>query len=81
MHKVYILKSLKDQNRTYIGITENIDKRLKEHNAENNTGYSKTYAPWRLETYIAFSDKKLAIKFEEYLKAGSGQAFLKRRLI
>ena len=36
--------------------------------------------PWRLKTYIAFSDEAQAIAFEKYLKSGSGRAFAKKRL-
>jgi len=80
MYTVYILKSLKDLSRHYIGITVNLEKRLKEHNARQSV-YSSIYAPWELETYIVFKDKKLAKDFENYLKRGSGSAFLKKRLI
>ena len=80
MHIVYILISLKDPNRYYIGLTQDLQKRLKEHNV-SEAGYSKRYAPWKIETYTTFNNKDLAEKFEKYLKAGSGQAFLKKRLI
>lgn len=80
MHIVYILISEKDPNRYYIGITQDLQKRLKKHNAFENY-YSKRYAPWKLETYITFNNKDLAEKFEKYLKIGSGQAFLKKHLI
>lgn len=80
MHIVYILKSAKDPKRCYIGITQNLDRRLREHNSEG-AGYSKRYAPWELETYITFRNQFLAEEFEQYLKSGSGHAFLKRRLI
>ena len=53
---------------------------LKYHNAETK-GYSKAFAPWKIETYITFNDKSLALRFEQYLKEGSGQAFLKKRLL
>jgi hypothetical protein len=38
------------------------------------------YAPWRLKTYIAFSDAQRALVFEKYLKSASGRAFAKKRL-
>lgn len=66
--------------RCYIGITQNLTKRLKEHNNEKEV-YSKRYAPWKLETYITFTNKRRAEEFESYLKSGSGNAFLKKRLI
>ena len=80
MYVVYILISLKDSKRYYIGLTQDLQKRLKEHNA-SEAGYSKRYVPWKVETYITFDNKNLAEKFEKYLKVGSGQAFLKKRLI
>lgn len=55
--------------------------RLQEHNAINGKRYSKKYSPWKLQTYLAFSNSKEAKKFEKYLKSSSGNAFLKKRLI
>lgn len=80
MRIVYILKTHKDPAKCYIGITENLEKRLKQHNAELSY-YSKRYTPWYVETYIVFSNKELAESFEKYLKAGSGQAFMTKRLL
>ena len=77
---VYIIKSLKNSSKHYVGITRNLTKRIKEHNS-NGSGYTKRFAPWEIETYITFRNKLLAKVFEKYLKAGSGQAFLKKRLI
>ena len=80
MYIVYILKSIKDSTRYYIGITEDLNRRLPEHNNSMSV-YSKRYAPWEIETYISFRNRLLAERFEKYLKAGSGQAFLKKRLL
>ena len=80
MYIVYILISQKDPNRYYIGLTDNLEKRLKRHNSSQSY-YSKRYAPWQTEAYVAFNNRKLAEKFERYLKSGSGHAFLKKRLI
>ena len=80
MHIVYILTSINHSQRYYIGITQNLARRIQEHN-EAETGYPKRYAPWQVETFITFRDQRLAEKFEQYLKAGSGNAFLKKRLI
>ena len=81
MHYVYILKSRKDKNRFYVGITENLDRRLREHHDAKANHYTYRYAPWELETYIVFKNKKLAEGFEIYLKSHSGRAFLRRRLM
>ncbi|MBL7158192.1 MAG: GIY-YIG nuclease family protein [Candidatus Omnitrophica bacterium] len=80
MHIVYILISEKNPAKYYIGITDNLQRRLQEHNAAAS-GYSKRFAPWSLETHIIFRSKALARRFEKYLKVGSGQAFLKKRFI
>ena len=80
MHIVYILTSREYPERYYIGMTDNLDRRLKEHNA-GDTVYSKRYAPWQLETCITFRNKRRAEELEKYLKSGSGFSFLKRRLL
>jgi len=80
MYFVYILRSKKYPERLYIGLTENIHERIKEHNADSSK-YSKVYAPWKLETYISIKDKETAQELERYLKSGSGFAFMKKRLL
>ena len=80
MHFVYILVSENNPGKIYIGITADIEKRLKRHNA-GQVAYSQRYLPWRVETYVAFNDQKKAHAFERYLKQGSGFAFLKKHLI
>ena len=80
MYYVYILRSLDNPKRLYLGCTQDIGKRLVEHNRGDST-YSKTFAPWNLEAYLAFKDREIAEKFEKYLKSGSGHAFLKKRFL
>ena len=80
MHIVYILKSVKVSGKIYIGITQDLNKRLEEHNNGLST-YTKKFVPWEVETYIVFKNRLLAERFERYLKAGSGQAFLTKHLL
>jgi putative endonuclease len=54
-------------------------RRFAEPNAGKSIHTSK-YKPWRLVTYVAFSDELKAASFERYLKPGSGHAFAKRHL-
>ena len=79
MKYVYILQSTDCPDRFYTGITEDLEGRLKRHNAREVPHTSK-FAPWRLKTYVAFSDKVQAVAFEKYLKTASGRAFAKKRL-
>ena len=76
---MYILQSTVDPDRFYVGLTDDLRARLKAHNARR-VRYTAKYTPWRLKTYIAFSDRARAAQFERYLKSSSGRAFLKTRL-
>ena len=79
MKYVYILNSIAFPDRHYTGVTDDLKMRLTRHNAKQVPHTSK-YAPWRLKTYVAFSDEKQAFEFEKYLKSASGRAFAKKRL-
>lgn len=80
MYFVYILKSQKYDDKTYIGVTSDVERRLNEHNSGAST-YTKTYLPWRLISTIGFVSKEKAEEFEKYLKRGSGFAFMKKHLL
>ena len=73
MYYVYLLRSLKDPSKTYIGYTNNLEERLKRHDAGRSI-HTQHDAPWRLVTYLAFSSESQAISFEKYIKVGSGHA-------
>jgi putative endonuclease len=78
MKFVYILESL-DGEHFYAGVMDDVPARLVKHNA-GEVPHTSKYRPWRLKTYIAFSDEKKAFAFEKYLKSGSGRAFAKKHL-
>lgn len=77
MKYVYILES-EGGAHFYVGITDDTDVRLKAHNAGHVTHTSK-HRPWRLRTFVAFSDEARAFEFERYLKSASGRAFATKR--
>ena len=62
MKYVYILES-HDSEHFYVGITDDLRARLAKHNA-GEVPHTSKYGPWRLKTYVAFSDEKQAIAFE-----------------
>jgi putative endonuclease len=76
---VYILKSAAFAEAYYTGVTDDLKARLAKHNA-GGVPHTSKFKPWRLKTYIAFSDEAKAISFEKYLKTPSGRAFAKKRL-
>ena len=79
MKYVYILQSEQDEEHFYSGITDDLDARLSKHNS-GDVAHTSRYRPWRIKTYIAFTDEARALAFEKYLKSGSGRAFAKTRL-
>ncbi len=78
-HYVYILVSLVDPERYYTGRTNDLDERLKTHNA-GKVSHTSKFMPWRVERAIAFRNEAKAIAFEKYLKSHSGRAFARKRL-
>jgi putative endonuclease len=76
---VYLLEGSEDARRRYVGVTSDLRRRLAEHNSGKSTHTSK-YMPWRVVTYVAFSDERKAAAFESYLKSGSGHAFANKHL-
>ena len=79
MRYFYILQSLADTEHFYTGITDDLKARLSKHNSGVVTHTAK-YRPWRIKSYVAFTDQDRAAAFEKYLKSGSGRAFAKARL-
>ena len=63
---VYILQSEKDGD-FYKGITENLLKRLEEHNA-GLSNFTSTKMPWLLVCSYEMADKKSAIIEEKRIK-------------
>jgi len=74
---VYIIRSDKQRNRYYTGLTSNVKSRLAHHNS-GHSGHTANGAPWQLVVVVAFRDERRAVEFERYLKSGSGCAFAVR---
>jgi len=79
MPYVYLLQSIPNPKKRYIGKTKNLKNRLFEHNSRKSWHTSK-FKPWKIEIAIFFSDEVRANEFEYYLKSGSGHAFANRHL-
>jgi predicted GIY-YIG superfamily endonuclease len=79
MHYVYILQSDADERRFYTGLTNDLRKRLRSHNA-GHVAHTAKWKPWHLKTYVAFQSRTRASEFEQYLKSASGRAFARKRL-
>jgi putative endonuclease len=79
VHYAYLLESVGVPARRFVGATADLKRRVADHNAGQSQHTSK-FAPWRLVTYVAFSDQDKAADFERYLKSGSGHAFANKHL-
>ena len=76
MHYVYVIRS-RVNGRFYVGMTADVDKRLKEHNS-GRTKSTKGYLPWTLVFKEDFQSRAEARLREKYLKGGSGKEFIKK---
>ena len=78
MHYTYVLKSIVD-NKLYIGYTNDLKSRIKEHN--NGLVLSTVKRkPLVLVYYEACLDKHKSLKRERYFKTGFGRRFLQTRI-
>ena len=77
MTYVYLLRSISSPGQRYIGKTNDLKRRLAEHNGGKSV-HTRKYAPWKLVAAFAFADDRKALAFERYLKTGSGHAFAAR---
>lgn len=77
---VYIIRSQSLPSQTYIGLTNDLRRRLADHNGQR-CEYTSQFAPWRIETYLAFTSREKAFAFERFLKKSGGWRFAQRRLI
>ena len=76
---VYVLKNDWHPPRYYTGLTSDPVARLAGHN-QGDSLHTSTGRPWHVDVVIEFADEARAVKFERYLKSGSGSAFAKRHL-
>lgn len=77
MHYVYILETVEQPTRHYVGLTTDPERRLHEHNSGKSIHTNK-HKPWKISVSIGFSDKSRTHEFERYLKTGLGRAFAKK---
>jgi putative endonuclease len=80
MYFVYLLSSKIKSNQIYIGSTNNLVRRLKQHN-KGEVFSTKPYSPWKLVYYEAYQNEELAKLREKRLKHhGNAIRELKKRI-
>ena len=74
---VYVLKSQGQPFRYYTGVTSDVSARLSAHN-DGRCVHTAIGRPWNVDIVVEFADEERALRFERYLKSGSGCAFATR---
>lgn len=76
MHTVYAISS-KVKPYIYVGMTTDLDRRLREHNG-GKSRTTRPYRPFKLIHTEVFSPRLEARAREKQLKSGYGKEFLKQ---
>jgi putative endonuclease len=76
MFYIYVLKSIYFA-KSYVGQTDNIERRLIEHNIGKSL-YTNKYKPWKLIYTEEYKTRVEALRREKYLKSRSGRRELKK---
>ncbi len=79
MYTVYIVYSEKF-DKTYTGMTSNMDERFKSHNELGTKGWTKNFRPWKIIYTEGYSMKSDALGREKYLKSGVDRTFIESLL-
>ncbi len=79
MYYTYVLFSLKSK-RKYIGSTNNLKQRFKEHNLGIGGKYTRDNRPFKLIYYEAYLNKKDSQGAEKFYKTGYGREVLNGKL-
>ncbi|PIY69013.1 hypothetical protein COY90_02875 [Candidatus Roizmanbacteria bacterium CG_4_10_14_0_8_um_filter_39_9] len=74
MYFTYVLQSEKDGN-LYIGFTDNVERRIKEHNEGINVS-TKSRGPFKILYYEALPTMEEALRREKFYKSGRGHEVL-----
>lgn len=77
MKYVYLLESISNPAKRYIGKTADFESRFKDHNF-GRSPHTSRFVPWKLVAAVKFTNNPKADAFERYLKSGSGHAFSNR---
>ncbi len=79
MYYVYFLESLKN-SKHYIGYTDDLKRRFKEHNEKRGSEFTSKNGPWKLIFYEAHINEQDAREMERFYKTGYGREVLKGKL-
>ena len=76
MWYVYVLYSV-SSGKTYVGYSNDLERRLFEHNVSESKGFTLRYRPWLLIYKEAYETEREAMRRERFLKSGRGREQVK----
>jgi putative endonuclease len=71
---IYILYSVSGE-KTYVGYTNDIERRIWEHNNHPQKSFTSRYRPWSVIYTEEFDSKKEAMTREKWFKSGVGREY------
>ena len=74
MATVYVLRSA--EGLRYVGYTNDLERRVAEHNGPENTGWTRRGTEWRVVYTEEWSTVGEARHREKWLKTGVGREYL-----
>ena len=79
VYYVYVLEN-QDDRSFYIGFTDNLKRRIFEHQNQKGGRTTKLKKNWKLIYFEGYLIKQDAIGREKFLKSGSGRKYIKKQL-
>ena len=61
--------------KSYVGFTNDLERRLWEHNNSSNSSFTSKFKPWIMIHTEPFKTKKEAMVREKWFKTGIGRKF------
>ena len=81
MYSIYIIYS-KKIDRYYVGTTDDVEKRLDEHNSGfYNEAYTVKGVPWELRLSFEYESSQKAYGLEKFLKKMKSRVFLEKVIV
>ena len=76
MFCVYILYSEKS-GKYYVGSTDDVQRRLIEHNELSENSYTSKFRPWKLMAFYEVGESRsLALKIEKHIKKQKSKTYI-----
>jgi putative endonuclease len=77
LYYIYIIRS--SEGRHYVGSAEDVEKRLKQHNAKSNRGWTNRFTGWEEIYREEFKTRLEALRREREIKKKGGWNWIQRQ--